>query len=180
MSRNLTLAATLCTALVVLGACAGKQGANQGPIANEHLGIEITTLPAPFQLLENRGDALRLTVDGKPERGTVEFIVGPPHPSGVNLVTEINAKKPEIEAQPGGKFLGTVELQTPLGTAFTARGRYDGTGGRMEEIWVLALHPRGDRLLSVVYRYPADEDSGKRVNQMMQLVGEVAGTTSSD
>lgn len=166
----LSLALGLCIA------CGGGPGQRQEPVSNPQLGLELETVPAPFQVETNQDRTLKLAVDGDPARGEVEFNVGPPHPSGVNLVAEVNAKKPEIEAQTGGKFLGTLELNTPIGSAFTARGRYDAPSGRLEEIWVLALHPSGDRLLSIVYRYPADEDSSKRMDQMLKIVGEVTGS----
>lgn len=177
MNRYLSLPLALFAALALI-TCSGNPAQSTGPIVNSELGIQLAAVPAPFKVVENKGTSLQLAVDGDPTKGRVDFFVGPPQPSGVNLVAEINSKKPEIEAQPGGKFLGTVELGTPIGSAFTARGQYDGPTGRMEETWVLALHPSGDRLLSMVYRYPANKDSGKRVEQMMDLVGEVAGTQS--
>jgi hypothetical protein len=180
MRRMLKPGPLLSVVLLLLGGCAGEQSASQEPIVNQQLGLRIASVPAPFQVLENQGRTLRLAVDGTPERGVVLFIVGKPRPSGVNLVAAVNSKKPEIESKPKGEFLGTVELKTPLGSAFTARGRYDAESGRLEEIWVLALHPSGDRLLSMVYRYPADEDSDTRVDQMLQLVGEVSGTESGE
>jgi len=176
MSSRTTRHAVLCLALGLSFACGGSPKRPNEPLINQQLGLRLEAVPSPFQVEANQGRTLKLAVDGKPTQGEVEFVVGAPHPSGVNLVAEVNAKKPEIESQPGGKFLGTLELNTPNGSAFTARGRYDAPSGRMEEIWVLALHPSGDRLLSIVYRYPADEDSSKRMDQMMKVVGEVASS----
>ena len=52
--------------------------------------------------------------------------------------------------------MGQVELGTELlGPAFSTRGRYlDEDGEAVEEVRIFAVHPAGDRLLHMTYRYP--------------------------
>ena len=62
-----------------------------------------------------------------------------------------------------------------LGTAFSTRGRYPGDDGKeIEELRLFAIHPDGDRLLSVTYRYPTDSGATKdRINEAMAALGLV-------
>jgi hypothetical protein len=85
-----------------------------------------------------------------------------------------------VEAQPAtfkgrreGTFLGSKTLRTPLGRAYTARGRYRTDAGVVEESRVLAVHPSEDRLLTVTYVYPPSEDVVPRIQQLLDVFAEI-------
>lgn len=133
------------------------------------LGIVIAALEAPFSVAVNEGETLELTTaDG----GTLEIARGPEERSGVNLVEAVKERQAAMEGLPDGVFHGSRELMTPIGSAFTARGTYSGDAGPVEETWIYALHPSGNRLLTLVYRYPPG-DSERRVGELVGVLGEI-------
>lgn len=144
-------------------------------VESQPLGLAIAAVPRGFELEVNEGETLRLEGRNAEGRwGTITVEVEPPQAAGVNLVKAVNEQKQALEARPEGKFMGQVELGSPLGTAFSTRGRYrDGEGATMEESRVFAVHPMGDRLLSVRYVYPAGGDSEERLQQLFALLGEI-------
>ena len=71
-------------------------------------------------------------------------------------------------------FLGQ-ELVSPLGTAFYSRGRFTLDGEAVEEAKIFSLHPDGDRILTLRYRYPAGVDSSVRVQQLFDVLGTIEG-----
>ena len=136
------------------------------------LGIALARLPSTFTLAANEGTDLILTSPGANGDARAVFAVGEVEGGGINLVEAVKAKKAEFEA--GGKYYGNRELGTPIGTAFTARGAWPQADGEVEEIWVFAIHPLENRLLTLTFSYPTGE-SQERVNQLMDLFGEVEG-----
>lgn len=169
--------------LVVVGAAlalAGCQpGGGGGSVENAALGIIISPLPAPFEVADNSGPNLRLTVEGDATRGEVEFHLGPPEPRGINLVEESTRRKAYFESRPGGAFSGNQEIVAPIGHVYTARGQYDSGGQRVEELWALSVPPGTDRLLSIVYRYPAGDDSPQRAQHLLALLENLAASKTS-
>lgn len=159
--------------LALAGCQPGGGGAAGGDVENAALGIAIAPLPPPFTVADNQGETLRLTVDGNAERGEVEFNLGPPQPRGINLVDEATGRKAYFEIRPGGSFSGNQEIVAPIGPVYTARGRYDAGGGSVEELWAMSVLPGTDRLLSIVYRYPAGDDSQQRGQQFLELLGNL-------
>jgi hypothetical protein len=105
----------------------------------------------------------------------VVIAAGPEDDFGINLVEEVKARKSAFESAPGGEYFGNRELGTPIGTAFTARGAYQTGDSKVEETWVFAIHPQGNRLLTVTYTYPTGQ-SQERVQQLMELLAEIEGS----
>ncbi|MEM6457014.1 MAG: histidinol-phosphate transaminase [Acidobacteriota bacterium] len=70
---------------------------------------------------------------------------------------------------------GYLELVLQLGAAFQSRGRFaaeDGTA--MEETRIFSLHPEGDRMVVVSYRYPAGDEAATRLrveDHLYELLG---------
>lgn len=178
------LIATLAVALALGAAGCGPKSETAAPAAlpepvvNRDLGLTLDDpASAGFQLAANEGTTLELSYppgDGR-EGAHLTFEVGEPQLAGVNLIDAVNAQKAAIEAHPDGRFLGQVQLGSQIGTAFSTRGRYTGDDGReVEEVRLLAVHPAGDRLLALVYRYhPTPGDTKERINQAMAALGLV-------
>lgn len=166
-------------AVLALAGCQPGGGGAGGEVENAALGIVIAPLPQPFTVTDNQGENLLLTVDGDAERGVVMFHLGPPQPRGINLVDEATGRKAYFESLPGGAFSGNQEIVAPLGPVYTARGSYDDAGGRVEELWAMSVQPGSDRLLSIVYRYPAGDDSQQRAQQFLELLGNLATRSST-
>lgn len=141
------------------------------------MGIALATVPRGFEVAENEGDVLRLDRTSGDRGGTLTIQADPVQQSGVNLVDAVNEQKTHIESLPDGKYLGNVELMGPTGTAFSTRGRYMDNGQEMEEVRLLTVHPSQNRLLSIIYRYPAGGDTKERIEQAMEVLGEIGPLT---
>lgn len=102
--------------------------------------------------------------------GILWFAVGPEQ-EGVNLVAAVQNHKEQMEGKPGADYKGGQELQGDFGTAFYSRGRYVDQGELTEETAVFMIHPSGNRLLTIHYRYPAGDDSSARVEQLISVIG---------
>lgn len=163
-------------ALALTGCPSG--GSAGGSVENAALGVIVSPLPAPFEVAENSGDKLRLTVERDAARGEVAFHLGPPQPQGINLVDESSGRMEYFASRPGGEFSGNQEIVAPIGHVYTARGSYDAGGGRVEELWALSVPPGDERLLSIVYRYPAGDDSAQRAQHLLALLENLAARGS--
>jgi len=141
-------------------------------VSNAELGIALASLPAPFEVLRNEGRALELAPTGNAAAGTLRVECAA-REGGVNLVAEVQAHRQRIEAMTAGEYRGGQELVCPLGSAFWSRGRYSDGQATWEEACVFALHPDQVTLLSLCYVYPASNDSGSRVEQLLAVLGEV-------
>lgn len=146
-----------------------------GPrVENAALGIALGSIPVPFELRHGEADTLVLArVLDEGGEGLVLIAAGPVETGGINLVEVAKQRNADFAALEGGESFGNRELGTQIGPAFTARGSYDSDGSRVEETWIFTLHPGENRLLRLSYRYPAGGDSGGRVNELMELLGEV-------
>lgn len=170
-------------AVLAAASCAGPPS-DPIPVAktvtNAALGIRIAALPADFKISINEGDTLELMPSASGVKGRLWFSVGPEVP-GVNLVAGRNAHQRSIDERPEAAYKGGQELVTQLGTAFYSRGQYLGGTTRMEETAIFVIHPTETRMLTATYRYPAGVDSSVRVQQLLDVVGEVeaiSGTNS--
>ena len=85
----------------------------------------------------------------------------------------VNAHKAWIEGLPDGEYKGAQELQGEFGSAFYSRGRFVDAGALVEETVVFLIHPAGNRLLEIHYRYPAGEDSATRVQELIEVLGQL-------
>jgi hypothetical protein len=145
---------------------------------NAALGLSIAQVPQDFEVEVNEGDQLILGLREPTAEGQVVFEVRSPNASQ-NIPGAVKAHQSFIEAQDGGDYKGGQELISPLGTTFYSRGRYLVEGAFMEETIVFALHPTGDRMMTITYRYPAGVDSSVRVQQLFDVLAEVGGLESS-
>ncbi len=140
-------------------------------IENTELGLAIAGLPAAFEVAENAGETLHLGVPDVDGAG-VEITIGPLEMGGINLVEVVKERRAAMEAE--GLYYGNRELMTPTGPAYTTRGQITGPDGPVEVTAVYSLHPDGsDRLMTVTYRYPGGGDSQARVNELLELLGEI-------
>ncbi len=176
----------LTAASLVLAACGPRQEdtttavlpTEPERVENAVLGIVLAgPQEAGFDVVTNEGETLVLVrhAQGEQAEATLTYQASPPQTAGINLVEAVKQQQAEIESRPGGNFLGQVELMSQFGTAFSTRGRYAGeAGGEVEEIKIFTVHPAGDRLLSMTYRYPTDDGGTKeRLDQAMAALGLV-------
>lgn len=176
MPRRTSTIVSIAT-LVLFAAC-GQPEPPPEPAFGERvecpgLKIAIAAVPSAFTVTTNEGTDLVLTAPGPNGDGRASFAMGEIESGGINLVEAVKAKKAEFEA--GGTYYGNRELGSPIGTAFTARGAWpQDDGSEVEEIWVFAIHPVENRLLTMTFSYPSGE-SQERVNQLLDLFGEVEG-----
>lgn len=164
-------------------ACSAPAPTPGGRVESRDLGLAIGTLPRGVVVATNQGTTLQLTGSTEKGPGQLTVTVGPPETS-INLVETVKQQRATFEALPRGQYFGYRELVTPSGSAFTVRGRFEEGGEEVEEVRVLALHPAKDRRLSLSYRYPAGGDTEERMNQLLEVLGEIeafpAATTTGD
>lgn len=184
-SRSSTLSAWIgslgCIALLgLLGATGcGPTGEPEEPteptarpsVTNEELGITLTEVPAGFRVERNEAGELVLERTGSDDAARLEFLVGPVQSAGVNLVDQVWEEKTRIESLPDGQYGGQNELAgAAIGTVYTSRGRFVEDGEPVEEYRALAVHPGQNRLLILDYEYPPAENTGERLNELMQVI----------
>jgi len=151
-------------------ACAGPPAPPPDPgVENLDLGIHLAAVPDGLLVTDNQGTSLQLEPAGENVGGILWFAVGPEE-AGVNLVEAVKTHQERIEGLPEGDYKGAQELQGPLGTAFYSRGRFVETEVTKEETVLLTIHPSGNRLLTISYRYPAGKDSARRVEQLIDVL----------
>lgn len=147
-------------------------------VENAALGLAVAALPEAFTVDSNEGETLRLRTDSEEGAGLLTVQVGPELDTSINLLDETKQRRDWFESEaPAGKYFGNRELRAPYGPAFTARGELDADGSRFEETWIYTLHPMANRLITLVYRYPAGGDSATRVAQLMEVLGELEPLT---
>ncbi len=137
------------------------------------LGLALANVPEGFQVVEENELRLQRTDD---QTGEVWIEVGPVVES-INLVQEVRNWEKRFDEMPGGDFKGQMELGTQFGSAYSVRGRYLEGDLEVEQFRLMSLHPNEYRLLSLIYTYPAGEDSTMRSNQVMEVFGELEGLT---
>jgi hypothetical protein len=180
MSRNPALL-LLVAALLVHSACSGggePAPAQPDPIPCPQLGVQLAQIPSGLRLVANDDDGLRLAPAAEGVSGLLVVSLEPAA-EGVNLVAAVQEHQAAIEAAEGGSYLGAQELVGPLGVTFWSRGRFRQDEGLLEETIFFALHPSGQRILTATYRYPAGDDSSQRVQQALDLMGELGPISGS-
>ncbi len=168
MSRTLVPA----LALVIAVACAEQPPPAAPTVSNPALGLRLAWLPPEFTVAVNEGDRLELEPTDPAVDGRLWFEIGPVE-TGLNLVAAVRGHQRRIEEQPRADYQGGQELMTPLGTAFYSRGRFMSGLTESEETAVFVRHPGEIRLLTITYRYPAGVDSSVRVQQLLDILGQV-------
>jgi hypothetical protein len=139
-------------------------------IENIDLGISLSGLPPGLVVASNQGGSLELRPTEPTKDGIIWFAVGGEQ-DGVNLVAAVQKHKEQMEGKPQADYKGGQELQGEFGTAFYSRGRYVDQGELTEETAVFMIHPSGNRILAIHYRYPAGDDSAARVEQLIDVIG---------
>jgi hypothetical protein len=171
-----SIASLLVAVTLAVVACARREApAPPAPrrVSNAQIGVAIAALPEGFAVASNSGGTiiLRRSAADDPARLTIE--AGLLQPQGVDLVEWVEAQPAEFKAKPEGTFLGSKKLSTPIGTAFTARGRYRGELGGVEETRVLAVDPSAPRLLIARYVYATGDDTAARAQQLLDVFAQI-------
>ncbi len=183
MRRMLGKTLGIATITLLAGACSPPTDVPQVAlrVENPAMGIAIAEVPSGFTVASNEGEALILHRNDEP--AVVLSFELASEARGQNLHEALNEASVEFQAMEAGKYLGNVELMGPLGTAFSARGRYEEGGQAIEESRILTLAPVGNRMLIVHYRYPeGDRETSKiRMNdELLAVFGEVESLTPSE
>ena len=167
-----------CMLVVALasGGCAAKESEVAAPtlqrVESTSLGIAIAALPSDFEVSASEGQIIELLATGEVVDGTLVIEATEELTGGINLVAAAEGMKDWFEQQPDGQFFGNLELGTPTGPAFTARGSYSTDSGEVEELRIFALHPSANRMIRMTFRYPPGE--GKvRMQQLVAVLGEI-------
>jgi hypothetical protein len=168
MPRGLTFAVII----LALSCAAPVPTPESTAIENVDLGLTLSGLPPGLVLASNQGSSFELRPADQSQGGILWFKVGPEQ-EGVNLVAAVQAHKDQIEGRNDGDYNGGQELTGEFGTAFYSRGRYVEDGEQTEEAAVFMIHPSGNRLLVIHYRYPAGDDSAARVEQLIDVINYV-------
>ena len=161
---------------MISGGCAPKEQEAAAPtlerIENSSLAIAIAALPADFEVAAGEGQTIELQSIGEVGGGTLLIEATEELTGGINLVAAAEGMKDWFEQQPDGQYFGNLELGTPTGPAFTARGSYSTDGVEVEELRVFSLHPTANRMIRMTFRYPPGE--GKiRMQQLVAVLGEI-------
>ena len=115
-----------------------------------------------------------ITIQDAGNQGPTLNPIGPQSTTeGVNLVAAVKAHQAQMEGEPNGDYQGAQELQGDFGSAFYSRARYTDEGHPVEETVVFMIHPSGNRLLAIHYRYPAGDDSAVRVEELINVIGYI-------
>ncbi len=168
---------TLISLTILLAVIAPGVGCSPAPppptgVSNPELDLSISDLGDAWVIDSNLGKTLVLAPSNPERQGTIEFLIGPEE-TGINLVAAVETHRLDIESRPDGIYSGAQELTGPMGAAFYSRGRFTGADGTVEETRLLSIHPRSSRIVEMVYRYPAGDDSSERVGELIELFGEV-------
>lgn len=178
MTRHSTpvLLVSVLLAAIVWTSCSSGSDEAAAPalerIENPSLGIAIAALPTEFAVTSNQGSVLELSTTGEAAGGALLIEATEELDGGINLVAAAEAMKDWFEQQPQGQYFGNLELGTPTGPAFTARGAYMTDTGEVEELRVFALHPATNRMLRMTFRYPPGEGQS-RMQQLAMVLGEI-------
>lgn len=148
-------------------------------VENPALMVAFSDIPEACEVSLNAGIDLELLCWVEEQEGRVTVVVS--DPERLDLRQSARDQRERFEALPEGVFHGILELVTPTGPAYTARGSYLEAGEALEEVQVHVVHPsEGDRRLTLRYTYPeGDRDRSQvRRDQLLFLVGELEGLES--
>ena len=171
MTRTTSTLALLVMTTIALSCAAPEPPPPPEPtrIENAELGVILGGLPDSLAVAVNEGATLELAPADELTEGSLTFEVGPQQ-IGVNLVAAVQEHQAGIEAMPEGQYQGAQELSADFGVAFYSRGRFVADGAATEETIVVLIHPTGDRMLTLRYRYPAANDSAARVEELIEVL----------
>ena len=178
-ARLVASAASALMVIMTLGCATDTPEASIEPTSNSNLNLTFAALPSGFEVTQNDASGLRLATTDPDDPGEMWVDVGERSDFGIQITDIVTAQKALFEAMPGGSFNGNNELMTQNGRAFYSRGRYTHDGAPVEETRTFQIHPGENRLVTLHYRYPAGEDSGARVQQLLVLLGEMSVPTTT-
>lgn len=170
MHRRLAVVVTV--ALLALSCGGPTPPPEPTVIQNIDLGITLSGLPDGLALASNQGTSLELRPSDPLQGGVLWFAVGPEQ-EGVNLVAAVQSHQAQLEGEVDAAYKGGQELQGDFGTAFYSRGQYRDGDELVEETTIFMIHPVGNRLLGIHYRYPAGDDSAARVEQLIDVISYI-------
>ena len=100
-------------------------------VENGPIGLALASVPVGFELVSSDAEGVVLR-GNTPETtgGEILLTAGPVVPTGVNLIAESQARIDDFSAI--GTSFGSRELNAPIGSAFTVRGRRPGDAGEVE------------------------------------------------
>lgn len=161
--------------LLVFIACSTGEPPQPPPaqrVESTDLGIAIAALPSSFTVIESGPAGMVLQGAGATGPARLEIQVDPEETGGINLVAMAEGSREWFEQQAAGQYFGNLELMTPFGSAFTARGSYEGAAGPVEELRVFSLHPGRNSVMRLTFRYPPGEGK-QRMEELAGLLGEI-------
>jgi len=157
---------------VAAAGCAGDRTPTvETKVAVLEAGVIIDRVPAGLEV--SRGEAGQVVLVPSSGEGRITFAMSDLLDGILDPLGPAREVQAEIEALPNGRFFGSQELRTPMGRAYTARGRYDSEAATMEEVRILAVHPWGDRFLMVSSVHPAGDDTAERVQLLLEVFSEL-------
>jgi hypothetical protein len=165
-------------AAVMLGTCARPPdeavsvASGVATVEVPEIGLQVTVDTSVFTGHAAGGRPAVLETADPADPGRILIEARPPE-VGQNLPAAVAEHRSFIDQQDEGAYLGSQELVSPLGTAFTSRARYRIDGRETEETVVFALHPSGGRMITLTYRYPAGDDSATRVGRLLEVLESV-------
>ena len=171
------LCATALLATTVLTGCQAAEPPSE-PAVPESVesaaaGVRIAALSEGFEVAANDAAGLRLTVASEAGDGTLTVTMSDEYEQGLNIIDAVETQMAAFEARPEGRSLGQTKMVAPIGLTYMARGRYLVEGTEVEELRAMLAHPRGNRLLTVSYVYPAGAETSERGAQLMEVLGEM-------
>lgn len=164
--------------VLILGACGEGEAPRVAEVERAGFtatsaGVRLSTLPGAFEVVVNDDERLELTVPALQGPSTIFITLGALEAGGLNIVERVKEELARFDARPEGQSFGQTKLVAPMGLTYMVRGRYRQDDVTFEELRALLVHPWGNRLLRLVYRYPAADDSSERGRQLMELLGEM-------
>jgi len=138
--------------------------------ANPELDLSAATVPESFKVEANESSTLVLgSVDpASSARVHVEVVRG-------DLKATARRHQTHVEADLGGTYRGSQQVEGPLGPAIWSRGEYDEDGEAFEEGRLITSHPSGQGTLTLTYKYPAGEQEARKQELLALLEGMKGG-----
>jgi len=174
MARRCWVGVLMAVVVVGLG-CSGKSRGPREEFSLEIADAGVVLRQVPQGVRVERGADDRVTLVPRRGVGRITISMSEPVAGVVDPLGPARAVQEEIAGLPEGRFFGSQELRTPLGRAFTARGRFLLGAEMVEQVRVVAAHPWGDRFLTASFTYPAGDDTAARVQMLLEVFGEIEG-----
>ena len=175
--RILTSLIASSTIILALGACGSEPIAP--PVSTDtslvapSARVRLATTPEIFEVAANDAERLEFTAPSLPGPSRVTITLGEIETAGINIFERVEQQLASFNELPSGSSFGQTQLVAPIGLIFMLRGRFEEDDREVEELRAILVHPVGNRLLTISYRYPAGNDTAERGQQLMELLGEI-------